>query len=108
MCRCINGQLRCTDLPSCRDGKSEEKDDDIENDRMRCEACMSMPVSHVCVEHQGRTFPTRCHAMMCANVSEDQIVSGACRDNVRYNCPFNYLHALEENCMRSSSHYEYD
>ena len=47
-----------------------------------CSACMREERSPVCSMRDGRTFPTRCHAMRCQQIPANQLESGTCADRV--------------------------
>ena len=47
-----------------------------------CEECMNMPSSPVCSVRDGRTFPTRCHALMCQGYEASDLEDGACSERV--------------------------
>lgn len=86
-CGCRNGMLQCTRLPECRhendnDDGGDDNDRDMQ-DRM-CEECMSMPHDPVCALRDGRTFPTRCHAMRCQGFRADELEEGSCATRVSY------------------------
>ena len=51
-------------------------------DDRSCDECMGMPASPVCAVRDGRTFPTRCHAMRCQGFSRDEVEDGPCAERV--------------------------
>lgn len=84
-CGCRNGQLQCTRLPECRHSEDREdggNDDERDAQDRRCDECMSMPHGPVCAVRDGRTFPTRCHAMRCQGFEERDLMDGACAEMV--------------------------
>ena len=47
-----------------------------------CSACMREQRSPVCSVRDGRTFPTRCHAMRCQKIPANQLENRTCADRV--------------------------
>ena len=109
-CTCRNGFVRCTEFRECRgeDNDAGTGDDDDADSRM-CDDCMDMPNGPVCAVRDGRTFPTRCHAMRCKGFEMTELRDGPCSEVVSYNtlyclsCPhpqssciliFTLLHSL--------------
>ena len=76
MCGCNNGRLTCTDIEECRD-KNDERD---ENER-RCEKCQQVPPMLVC-GRDGRTHHSRCIAMNCSGLGENDVLDGPCSNQV--------------------------
>ena len=76
MCGCNNGRLTCTDIDGCRD-----EGDEREEDEMRCERCQNAPARLVC-GRDGRTFRSRCIAMNCSGLREQDIIDGPCASQV--------------------------
>ena len=83
MCRCVDGQLRCTRAMECRGENDGGRDSDRVEEERRCEECMDMPNDQpVCAVRDGRTFPTRCHAMRCQGFERDDLTEGPCSQRV--------------------------
>ena len=76
MCGCNNGRLTCTDIDECKD-RSEDRDDA----EQRCDRCQDAPARLVC-GRDGRTFRSRCVAMNCSGLGENDILDGPCSSQV--------------------------
>ena len=77
MCGCSNGRLTCTDIDGCRD-----RDEEHNEDERKCERCQDTPMSLVC-GRDGRTYHSRCIAMNCSGLGEDDIIDGPCSNQVQ-------------------------
>ena len=76
MCGCNNGRLTCTDIDGCRD-----KNDEQDEDERKCERCQDASMSLVC-GRDGRTYNSRCIAMNCSGLGENDILDGPCSNQV--------------------------
>ena len=84
MCRCINGNVLCTQR-DCSDDEDED-DDGIDEDNDFAE-CRRMPYSPVCATNM-RTYPNKCTAI-AAGFERFEIAPGACsRDVSNFSCVF--------------------
>ena len=78
VCRCLNGNVRCTDR-DCSDDEDDDDDDiDMDNDFAECRR--RMPYSPVCATNM-RTYPNKCTAI-AAGFERFEITPGACSRNV--------------------------
>lgn len=60
----------------------DEEESERERQDRECDECMGMPASPVCAVRDGRTFPTRCHAMRCQGIAREDIEDGPCAERV--------------------------
>lgn len=83
MCGCRNGVVTCTRVRDCR-GEDDDagSDSDRDSEDRQCDECMNMPSGPMCAMRDGRTFPTRCHAMRCQGFEMADLVNGACSNRV--------------------------
>ena len=72
VCRCLNGNVRCTD--------EDDDDDDIDMDNDFAECRRRIPYSPVCATNM-RTYPNKCTAI-AAGFERFKITPGACSRNV--------------------------
>ena len=77
MCGCHNGRLTCTDIKGCKDD-SEHQDEH----KRRCEQCQEAPMKLVC-GRDGRTYRSRCVAVNCSGLGENDILDGPCSNQVK-------------------------
>ena len=77
-CRCLNGDVQCTDR-DCSDDEDDDDDDDDMDDNVFA-ACRRMPRSPVCATNL-RTYPNKC-AALADGFERFEITPGACRRDV--------------------------
>ena len=75
-CGCNNGRLTCTDIEEC-EGEGDEDDEQ----ETRCERCQDAPQRLVC-GRDGRTYRSRCIAMNCSRLRDEDILEGPCSSQV--------------------------